>query len=188
MAGGRLDITNATGTATLQVVSGSVQLNSGTLTVDKIVVTNSCGRFIKTGGTLIYGSLVLAPNLSAVGDAIPNSWKLQYGLDPFDPTVAAADPDGDGCNNLCEYLAGSNPVADIKSIGAQGNDIRVTWQAAANKTNALQRAPGDGSGGYSNNFADIFIVTNNLGTVTNFLDVGAATNFPARYYRVRLVP
>jgi hypothetical protein len=34
------------------------------------------------------------------------------------------------------------------------------------------------------------VVTNNpsLGTVTNYLDLGAATNTPTRYYRVRLTP
>jgi hypothetical protein len=45
------------------------------------------------------------------------------------------------------------------------------------------------NGSYStNNFADIFAVTNTVGTVTNYLDVGGATNSPSRYYRVRLVP
>ena len=34
----------------------------------------------------------------------------------------------------------------------------------------------------------VFIVTNTTGTVTNYLDIGVATNVPARYYRVRLVP
>ena len=82
---------------------------------------------------------------------------------------------------------GTVPTTDIKSIICQGNDIRVTWQSMAGKTNALQRA-GDISGNYSNNFADIFVITNNLGSVTNYLDTGAATNFPGRYYRVRLVP
>jgi hypothetical protein len=38
------------------------------------------------------------------------------------------------------------------------------------------------------NFADIFTVTNTVGTTTNYLDTSAATNVPARFYRVRLVP
>jgi len=37
-------------------------------------------------------------------------------------------------------------------------------------------------------FAGIFTVTNTTGTTTNYLDIGAATNVPAFYYRVRLVP
>ena len=34
------------------------------------------------------------------------------------------------------------------------------------------------------------LVTNNTtaGTLTNYLDIGAATNKPSRYYRARLVP
>ena len=43
-------------------------------------------------------------------------------------------------------------------------------------------------GHYTNNFANIFIVTNTTGTVTNYLDLGAAATGPSRYYRVRLVP
>jgi hypothetical protein len=44
-------------------------------------------------------------------------------------------------------------------------------------------------GNYStNNFADLFTVTNTVGTVTNYTDTGAATNTPSHYYRVRLVP
>ena len=46
------------------------------------------------------------------------------------------------------------------------------------------------TGMLSHGFSDIFVVTNNAsaGTVTNYLDPGAATNVPARYYRARLVP
>jgi hypothetical protein len=187
VSGGNLYVTNATHTAVLDVRSGTLALGGGSLVVDTLVMTNSCGHFVRTGGTLVYGSAVLDPNLSAIGDGIPNGWKQQYGLDPFDPNLGSEDPDGDGFTNLQEFLAGSNPVADIKAITNEGNNIRVTWQAAATKTNALQSSPGS-SGSYSNNFADIFIVTNNVGSVTNFLDVGAATNTPARYYRVRLAP
>jgi len=56
------------------------------------------------------------------------------------------------------------------------------------KTNALQVASGDGGGGYVTNFADVFTVTNTVGSLTNYTDANAATNAPARYYRVRIVP
>jgi T5SS/PEP-CTERM-associated repeat protein len=124
------------------------------------------------------------------GDGLPNYWEQTYGLDPQSSAGingANGDPDGDGLSNLQEFQAGSNPVADIKAITKEGNNIRVTWQAAAAKTNALQRSPGK-NGSYSNNFTDIFTVTNNIGSVTNFVETGGATNKPARYYRVRLVP
>jgi hypothetical protein len=51
----------------------------------------------------------------------------------------------------------------------------------------LQRTAG-ASGSFSNNFATIFTVANTVGTTTNYLDLGAATNVPAFFYRVRLVP
>ena len=76
----------------------------------------------------------------------------------------------------------------VTSIVQQGNDMLVTWRTVGGKTNVLQVANGVGGGGLSNNFADIFTVTNTVSTVTNYLDSGAATNFPARYYRVRLTP
>jgi hypothetical protein len=51
------------------------------------------------------------------------------------------------------------------------------------------RTAGAPHGSYqTNGFADLFTVTNTVGTVTNYLDAGGATNTPARYYRVRLVP
>jgi hypothetical protein len=56
--------------------------------------------------------------------------------------------------------------------------VLATWATAAGKTNALQRAAGDG-GYHSNNFSDIYIVTNTT---------GPATNGVGRCYRVRLVP
>jgi T5SS/PEP-CTERM-associated repeat protein len=79
----------------------------------------------------------------------------------------------------------------IVSIARQSNDMLITWMMGPGATNALQATAGNGSGGYSTNgFTDIFVVTNNttVGTVTNYLDTGAATNTPSRYYRARLVP
>ncbi|MDH5692026.1 MAG: LamG domain-containing protein, partial [Gammaproteobacteria bacterium] len=43
-------------------------------------------------------------------DLMPDVWEIQYGMNPFDPTDAALDYDGDGFTNLEEYLAGTNPL------------------------------------------------------------------------------
>ncbi|HUK84167.1 MAG TPA: hypothetical protein VLZ12_16225, partial [Verrucomicrobiae bacterium] len=56
------------------------------------------------------------------------------------------------------------------------------------KTNALERTGGTAGGSYSNNYVAISSVTNTVSTATNYLDIGAATSFPSRFYRVRLVP
>jgi hypothetical protein len=156
--------------------------------------SDACGNSESNSVELSVQPL-LDPNKSQVGDGIPNGWKQQYGFNPFDPTVANADPDRDGFTNLQEYQAGTDPT-DISSspfritdVHLEGNDVRIAWLPGTGMTNALQSTAGTADGSYqTNNFTDIFIVTNTLGTVTNYLDLGAATNFPARYYRVRLVP
>ena len=192
IADGALYVTNAAGDAVLDVSDGTLTLSSvGFLLVNKLVMTNPCGHFVLTGGTLLYNQLVLDPNLSAVGDGIPNGWKQQYKLDTFDPNLGGEDADGDGLNNLQEYLAGTDPTNSastfrITSVTRTGSNVSVTWTMGSGKTNALQAANGAGYG--TNGLADIFIVTNTVGQVTNYLDAGGATNAPARYYRVRLVP
>lgn len=330
VSGGSLFITNASHTAFLDVRHGTLIVgNGGMLQVDKLVMTNACGLLVRNGGTLIVSNLVLDPNLSALGDGIPNGWKQQYGLNPLDPnlanedlngngftilqdylagtdptnsssafritaiapvgtdiriyftsvssnyyslqradfmggawtaivtnipgnnaiqwvkdigaatrtsavyriellpltnappadsdgdgipdwwtqqyfghptgqaadnSLATADPDGDGFSNLQEYLAGTDPTNPassfrIVSVVPSGIDLLVTWMMGSNRTNALQATAGDANGSYdTNSFTDIFTVTNTVSTMTNFLDAGAATNVPSRYYRVRLVP
>ena len=75
----------------------------------------------------------------------------------------------------------------IVSVARQSNDVLVSWLMAPGATNALQAATG-GSGYSTNGFTDIFVVTNNTsaGVLTNYLDVGGATN-KSRYYRAKLV-
>jgi PKD repeat protein len=125
------------------------------------------------------------------------SWQVQY----FGSTTNAAaaqdaDPDGDGCNNLCEFLSGTDPtngasVFHIIAVTPLGNDILVTWATAGGRTNVVQVNTGDVGGSYTTNFIDLspFIIIPGSGeATTNYLDIGGATNIPARYYRIRLQP
>jgi PKD repeat protein/endonuclease/exonuclease/phosphatase family metal-dependent hydrolase len=132
--------------------------------------------------------------LTTAGLTAFESWQIQYFGDTNNAAAASsADPDGDGQNNLAEFLAGTDPtnnaaVFRIVSATAEGSNVRLTWTMGSDRTNALQLSTGSVSGNYSNNFADVFTVTNTVGNVTNYLDLGAATNGSVRYYRVRLVP
>jgi hypothetical protein len=106
---------------------------------------------------------------------------------------AFSSPDGDGLSNLQEYLAGTDPtngasLFGITSITQISTNILVTWQTGPGRTNALERTAGAAGSFATNAFTAIFTVTNTVSTATNYLDVGAATNAPAFYYRVRLVP
>ena len=58
-------------------------------------------------------------------------------------------------------------------------------------TNVLQATAGATGGSFTNDFADIgsnVVVRSFDQASTNYVETGGATNLPARYYRVRLVP
>jgi hypothetical protein len=80
---------------------------------------------------------------SYAGDGIPDYWALQYGFNPLDPSVANADPDGDGLSNLQEFMAGTDPTSStsimrITSITRAGNVNTITWDSVNGKTYHLQ--------------------------------------------------
>jgi PKD repeat protein len=123
------------------------------------------------------------------------AWQVQYFGSTDNPAAAAGvDADGDGQNNLAEFLAGTDPTNGasafrITSITRQGTNMLVSWTMGAGKTNALQVTSGASGGSYATNgFVDLLVITNTVGTVTNGVDVGGATSPGTRYYRVRLVP
>jgi PKD repeat protein len=77
----------------------------------------------------------------------------------------------------------------ITSITAQGSDILIVWSTTGGTTNVVQATPGNP--GYNTNFVDItgpLLILGGGVTATNYVDLGAATNSPAMFYRVKLVP
>jgi len=102
----------------------------------------------------------------------------------------AADPDGDGQNNLAEWLSGTDPTSSasafrILSIVPTGSDFVVTWQGGIGSTSAVQAADDNNAADYTD-ISDPIVIPGS--GVTNFPDAGAATNAGARFYRIRLVP
>lgn len=133
-------------------------------------------------------------NLITVLDPF-TAWQLQYfGCTNCPQALPNADPLGKGMSNTNQYLVGldaTNPASLFRILSAmpQSNDMLITWTYGPGKTNALQETAGTSDGSYeTNDFTDVVIITNTVGTITNYLDLGAATNQPALYYRVRLVP
>ncbi len=79
----------------------------------------------------------------------------------------------------------------VLSIAPQGSDVLLTWVMPQGLTGVVQSTLGDAAGDYSNSFVDVsapFFIPGSGLVATNYLDIGAITNFPARYYRLRLEP
>ena len=185
--------------------SGSLPLNLS-WTFGDSTTTNTAGGavFVHTYTAGIYTVSLTASNSAGTSSLTQSnlitvitafqSWQQQYfGCTNCPQAAAGADPDGDGQNNLAEFLAGTSPTNSasgfrIVSTQRQGNDFVITWTTTGGRTNTVQAATG---GNYTTNFVDIsgLIILPGSGDVTtNYIDVGGATNTPSRFYRVRLSP
>jgi uncharacterized repeat protein (TIGR03803 family) len=102
--------------------------------------------------------------------------------------------DNNGTFSACMTDLGPAPAPDfrITAINRAANNINITWNTTGGQTNAVQVTPGDGQGNYqTNNFTDLsgqIVIPGSGAATTNYTEVGGATNFPSRYYRIRVVP
>ena len=77
-------------------------------------------------------------------DGMPDSWETANGLDPDDRDDASTDLDGDGSDNLNEFLTGTDPtdrlsVLELLSVAEEtGDDLRIRWSAVPGETYELK--------------------------------------------------
>jgi hypothetical protein len=165
-------------------------------------VTNICEAPVSIFVTV--SNVTTAPLDQATFDSISNqvfqvtgtvtfgSWLEQYFDCTNDPNAAPnADPSGDGEDNYTKFLAGMNPTNSasyfhILSATPVGNDLQVSWMCGGGRTNVLQTTTN--LGGTWSNVSPNIVLAGSGDNVTNYLDVGAVTNTPARFYRVLLLP
>jgi autotransporter-associated beta strand protein len=200
--------------------NGNLTVVTGDLTVAGTLNVTDAGGFTATNYALFtYGDAFTNNGLSvgsapggfnyAISTNTPGEVDLvvtpiytpfeQWQVDYFGSTTnAAADPnfdaDGDGQNNLAEFLSGTDPTnggSALRIISAfpQSSNVVITWTTSGGHTNAVQA----NSGSYTNNFVDIttppHLIIPGTGDATNsFVDGGGATNTPSRFYRIRFVP
>ncbi len=164
------------------------------------VITNAAGNYVSPG----HGHLQAATS-DADGDWIANWWDVIS--KPAGATVIFDDPASpttdfyvSAAGNYVFQLSTvdrtlwtqsthinvtiTNALIQMTSIKPQGSDVLIAWQAGPGNTNVVQTAL-NANGTYSNTSPNILIPGS--GT-TNYLDAGALTNWPARFYRVQLVP
>lgn len=86
---------------------------------------------------LVTGNVAGQPD--ADGDGIPDDWEIQY-FGGATNALATADPDGDGADNLTEYIAGTDPnnansVFEVTNHSAPNGsitDFELDWGPTTN--------------------------------------------------------
>jgi hypothetical protein len=196
-AGGNVNVT-------LSMNANATNLPNGTY-LDTVSLVNKVNG---QGNTAIAVSLTITNS-----SVVPNpffTWQNYYFTGSPLNSSPNADPLGKGMSNTNQFLAGfnpTNPAAYLHVISIaktnSNTDIQVTYLGAngdssytggpASRTNVLEFTTGTANGSYAtNSFAstgqsNILNAANGLGTVTNMVDIGGATNKPSRYYRVRVL-
>ncbi|MGA2280069.1 MAG: right-handed parallel beta-helix repeat-containing protein [Verrucomicrobiota bacterium] len=120
-------------------------------------------------------------------DGMPDDWEVLYGLSPTNSLDALQDLDGDGVNNLNEYLAGTKPdratsVFRLTGLQISNHVVQVSFSTATGKQYSLERCT---------NLLSLVWVTAKDGLTGNGQPVTVLlSNEPpseTTFYRVRLV-
>jgi hypothetical protein len=175
---------------------GALTVDGGSVTVSEGITLGDCNNDFAIGYVTVSAGRLIVTNAARTGfiDVRNGQLILSNGVLRVDKLVMT-----NSCSSFIhtggKLIVGS-VVLDpnefqIVSVTPQGKDILISWLMGPGATNSLQATAGGNHGSYTTNgFADIFVVTNNTttGSLTNYLDIGAATNSPSRFYRARLAP
>jgi hypothetical protein len=174
-------------------IDGGALLTNGTVSIYGDMTVGDCGAGVTGTVSIAGGSLYVTNGIHTGVLSMQNGvFTISGGVLQAD-TLVITNPCAQFIHTGGTLLASNvvlNPnLFQILSVAPETNGMLITWMMGPGATNALQVTSGDANGNYTaTNFTDVFVVTNNptLGTVTNYLDLGAATNGSTRYYRARL--
>ena len=123
---------------------------------------------------------------STLNDGISDAWRLRFfGTINNVLSLATADADGDGANNLQEFKAGTNPndassVLRLASKKGLASDLGLHWPSVLNKQYVIERS----TSLYSPTWTSI---STNTGTGWD-MEFHDANGGNVRFYRVRVLP
>jgi hypothetical protein len=122
----------------------------------------------------------------ANGDGVLDAWQLHYFGSASSPNAAPfADPDGDGLNNLNEYINLTDPTSAASvtrldaSFVANGQSVALNWYAARGRLYTIEATPSLSSPAWQP-----------LASVTDIVGANAQVNLTdapvaARFYRLK---
>ncbi|MSU57484.1 MAG: hypothetical protein EXS35_04770 [Pedosphaera sp.] len=122
---------------------------------------------------------------STLGDGISDSWRLRYfGTINNVLSLASADADGDGANNLHESKAGTNPndatsVLKAKSKKGLPAECVVQWPSVSGKQYVIERAASIYAPAWTS-------ISTNAGTGWDMEYHDTSAGAGPRFYRVRV--
>ena len=192
IAGANLSLTNNNKSGDLIVSSGTLTLNGGVVTVDKLMVTNSSGQFVFGGGTLNTAGTFISSGLPfVVGDVInPSTLHLLGGSHSFaNGLIISSNSSLTGCGTIIGDVVNHGTIATncggatvpptISNVAAVSDTFSFSFQSQNSVPYTID---------YKNtlndpSWATLKVVTGagNLMTVTD-----PQTNFGTRFYRIRI--
>jgi hypothetical protein len=151
-------------------LTAAIQISGSTTSV--VLYATSGGSTAVGGGSLFVATDTAGYNIAPSG---------------FATTIATAS-----ANTAFRDIAFAPVAFRNLSVAKVGNDMNIAWSTTGGKSYALQATAGGVGGSYSANaaFADISptILLPGGTPQTNYVDVGGATNWTARFYRARQLP
>ena len=149
----------------------------------RVAVTNTASPLGVASPAL--GTVALTMLADFDHDGIADLWEAAYfgASSTNDPSNALLDPDGDGMNNLQEYLAGTNPTnaqSVLKLVLTSTNANVLQFLAQSNITYSVQWRTNFTTANWTN----LTNVGGQTGIRTIIVDTAAGPPFSERYYRV----
>ena len=121
-------------------------------------------------------------------DGLDDRFQRQY-FAPWTTSLAAplADPDGDGMNNLSEYIAGTSPtnalsLLKMQPIARTNITATIRWDSVAGKKYQVFYRTNVAAGSWSN----LGSVVTAAGAISSQTDSSATNEY--RFYRVQVLP
>lgn len=137
---------------------------------DQLRELQSSAVFLCNSQTPKYGSGIFLADthsllLDSDGNGMPNIWEWKY-FGTITNTIPTNDYDGDGADNITEYIAGTNPkdIESIFRIYIDGQVGSVEWPTVLRRAYTLQYTPD-----LETPFVDIPDLTNVEGTGINLI-------------------